>query len=82
MSTSTVEVRTKAERVDVDDETLTVTLEDGRTVGVPLAWYPRLLHGTRAQRRRWRLIGRGEGIRWPGLDEDISGSVDRPRTRV
>ncbi len=62
----------KAERVDMDDETLTVTLEDGRTVGVPLAWYPRLLQGTRAQRRRWRLIGRGEGIHWPDLDEDIS----------
>ena len=72
MNTSTIELRAKAERVDVDDETLTVTLEDGRTVGVPLAWYPRLLHGTRTQRRRWRLIGRGEGIHWPDLDEDIS----------
>ena len=72
MNTSTIELRAKAERVDTDDETLTVTLEDGRTVGVPLAWYPRLLHGTRAQRRRWRLIGRGEGIHWPDLDEDIS----------
>ena len=72
MNTSTIELRAKAERVDVDDDMLTVTLEDGRTVGVPLAWYPRLLHGTRTQRRRWRLIGRGEGIHWPDLDEDVS----------
>ena len=72
MNTSTIELRVKAKRVDVDDETLTVTLDDGRTVGVPLAWYPRLLHGTRAERHRWRLIGRGEGIHWPDLDEDIS----------
>ena len=72
MNTSTIELRAKAARVDVDDETLTVTLDDGRTVGVPLAWYPRLLHGTLAQRRRWRLIGCGEGIHWPDLDEDIS----------
>ena len=72
MNTSTIETTVKAERVDIDSETLTVTLEDGRTVGVPLAWYPRLLHGTPAQRRQWRLVGRGEGIHWPDLDEDIS----------
>jgi len=72
MNTSTIELQVKAERVEVDEETLTVTLEDGRTVGVPLAWYPRLLHGTPTQRRRWRLIGRGEGIHWTDLDEDIS----------
>ena len=72
MGTSTIELRAKAERVDVDDDMLTVILQDGRTAGVPLAWHPRLLHGTRAQRRRCRSIGRGKGIHWPNLDEDIS----------
>jgi len=47
-------------------------LSDGRTVFVPLAWFPRLLHGTPEERNKWRLIGDGEGIHWPDLDEDIS----------
>lgn len=58
--------------VQVTGDTLVVDLQDGRTVSVPLAWYPRLFHGTRAERENWRLIGRGEGIHWPDLDEDIS----------
>jgi hypothetical protein len=58
--------------VKVTDDDLTVQLEDGRTLMVPLAWYPRLLHGTKRERARWRLIGRGDGIHWPALDEDIS----------
>jgi hypothetical protein len=58
--------------VQVSDETLVVDLLDGRTVSVPLTWYPRLLHGTPDERSNWRLIGRGEGIHWPDLDEDIS----------
>jgi hypothetical protein len=45
---------------------------DGRTVSVPLLWYPRLANATADERRNWRLIGRGEGIHWPDLDEDIS----------
>jgi hypothetical protein len=49
-----------------------VTLRDGRTISVPLAWYPRLQHGTPSERRRWTLIGGGTGIHWPLLDEDIS----------
>jgi len=56
----------------VTDEALVVELEDGRTVSVPLAWYPRLLHGMPAERAHWRLIGRGEGVHWPDLDEDVS----------
>ncbi len=51
---------------------LTVELADGRTVSVPLLWYPRLANATADERRNWRLIGRGEGIHWPDLDEDIS----------
>lgn len=56
----------------VTDEALVVDLSDGRTLSVPLAWFPRLLHATAEERGNWRLIGRGEGIHWPDLDEDIS----------
>src|ERR1041384_5065334 len=56
----------------VTDDTLAVDVNDGRTISVPLAWYPRLLHGTPEERNRWRLIGSGEGIHWPDLDEDLS----------
>jgi hypothetical protein len=58
----------------VTDDALTVELTDGRSIAVPLAWYPRLLHATPAERRMWRLIARGEGIHWPDVDEDISVS--------
>ncbi|MEA2338897.1 MAG: hypothetical protein QOE82_2904 [Thermoanaerobaculia bacterium] len=61
-----------ATNVVVTEDTLTVDLSDGRTISVPLAWYPRLVHGTQAERSIWRLIGRGEGIHWPELDDDIS----------
>jgi len=56
----------------VTEESLTVELEDARTISVPLEWYPRLLHGTPEERNNWRLIGKGEGIHWSDLDEDIS----------
>ncbi len=73
MNTSTLEMPgLTAEKVVVDDESLIVDLSDGRVLSVPLAWYPRLLHGTRAELQRWRLIGRGSGLHWPDLDEDIS----------
>ena len=58
--------------VRVTDDALIVELSDGRIVSVPLAWYPRLLHSTPQERRNWRFIGKGEGIHWPDLDEDIS----------
>lgn len=61
-----------AESVAVSAEELTVRLSDGRSVSAPLVWYPRLLNGTAAERKKWRLIGDGEGIHWPALDEDIS----------
>jgi hypothetical protein len=61
-----------AESVTLTEDVLTVDLTDGRTISVPLAWYPRLAHGTEAERSRWRLIGQGEGIHWPDLDEDLS----------
>jgi hypothetical protein len=68
----TVEIQSKAQEVSVTDDSLVVDLSDGRTLSVPLAWYPRLLHGTPAERNNWRLIGDGEGIHWPDLDEDLS----------
>jgi len=73
MSTLRAEIPEPAiETVAVTDEDLSVELTDGRTISVPLAWYPRLLHGTAAERNNWRLIADGEGIHWPNLDEDIS----------
>ena len=73
MSTSPSELRAAlAQKVTVTDDALVVDLVDGRTVSVPLPWYPRLEHGTPAERANWRLIGRGEGVHWPDLDEDIS----------
>jgi len=73
MSASGIETRvTVARQVAVSEDALTVHLADGRTLSVPLSWYPRLWHGTSQERSRWRLIGDGEGIHWPELDEDIS----------
>ena len=62
----------KVQNVHMTDDALIVDLSDGRTVTVPLAWFPRLLHGKPEECSRWRLIGDGEGIHWPDLDEDIS----------
>src|ERR1019366_1344936 len=73
MSTSGTELREAlAHSVGVSDDALVVDLADGRTITVPLAWFPRLAHGTATERGNWRLIARGEGIHWPDLDEDIS----------
>jgi hypothetical protein len=73
MSTLAIEKREAiAESVAVTEDTLTVHLADGRTLSVPLVWYPRLLHASTKERNRWRLIGGGEGIHWRDLDEDIS----------
>ena len=73
MSTSTVElVDSFAKDVRLSDDTLSLDLADGRTVSVPLDWYPRLLHATPEERGNWRLLGQGVGIHWPALDEDIS----------
>lgn len=72
MSSSTVDAIVSAVNVRVDDEALTVELVDGRVVSAPIAWYPRLAHGTSQERSRWRLIAGGRGVHWPDLDEDIS----------
>jgi hypothetical protein len=62
----------RIQNVIVTEDTLSVDLSDGRTISVPLAWYPRLLHGSVDERNNWRLIGGGQGIHWFSLDEDIS----------
>ena len=61
-----------AQHVRVTSNTLRVDLTDGRSLSVPLAWFPRLVHGTREERNDWRLIGRGRGIHWKAPDEDVS----------
>lgn len=72
MPTSTNDLTIRAVEVNVTDDELMVRLEDGRSLTVPLVWYPRLLHGTKRERADWRFIGRGTGIHWDPLDEDIS----------
>jgi hypothetical protein len=73
MNTLAIEIRsTTVQHVTVTEDALIVDLTDGRTVSVPLAWYPRLLYGTPEERNNWRLIGKGEGVHWRDLDEDIS----------
>jgi len=72
MSTSVPDSDRRATRVETDDDNLVVDLADSRRLTVPLAWFPRLLHASREQRSRWRLVGDGQGIRWPEVDEDLS----------
>jgi len=63
---------TSAESLRFDEHTMWVELADGRTIGVPLAWFPRLLHATPEQRRNYRISVSGRGLHWDELDEDIS----------
>ena len=66
-----IEVPT-AENLTVTEDTLSVDLSDGRTISVPLAWYPRLTSASQSDQNNWRLIGKGYGIHWEDIDEDIS----------
>ena len=61
----------RAVNVTLTDDTLSVDLDDGRTISVPIGWYPRLAHGTLAERAHFEISGAGYGIHWPDLDEDI-----------
>jgi hypothetical protein len=73
MTISVIEIHElKAERVKVTEDALSVDLSDGRTISVPLEWFPRLLNASPQERKNWRLIGRGHGIHWEAIDEDIS----------
>ncbi len=74
MTSLTVELMElpKIQAIEITEDSLTVDLSDGRTISVPVVWYPRLLQGSIQERSRWRFIGDGEGIHWIDLDEDIS----------
>lgn len=72
MITLTLRTVPLAVDVAVNDTVLRVTLDDGREFSVPLAWFPRLRDASDVDRANWRLIGQGEGIHWPAIDEDIS----------
>ncbi len=71
MNILTIEIP-RAENVKVTKDTLSVDLSDGRTIAVPLEWFPRLVHASPSERKTWKLIGKGHGIHWKDLDEDIS----------
>jgi hypothetical protein len=71
MTTLVLEMDPAAIDVAIENEKLLVTLADGRTIVVPLAWYPRLLHGTAQEQKNWQLLGDGYAIEWPDLDEHI-----------
>jgi len=72
MPISTVKFNATAVEVAVNDDLIVVVLADGRELGAPLAWFPRLADATPEQRKNWRLIGRGHSIHWPDVDEDIT----------
>lgn len=71
MNTLVLETNPLATNITVTDEELTVNLADGRRITVPLAWYPRLLNATTAERQNWRLLGDGYAMEWPDIDEHI-----------
>jgi hypothetical protein len=62
----------RVKAVQIDEDTLSVELMDGRTISVPLAWFPRLLNATQEQREHWQICGGGYGLHWEEIDEDIS----------
>jgi hypothetical protein len=72
MSTSEIKPGERVKDVHFTEDSLSVDLVDGRTISVPLAWYPRLLHATVEQRQNWQVCGGGFGIHWPDIDEDLS----------
>jgi|SRR5213080_4189458 len=69
---STLIAVVRAQKLVITEDSLIVDLSDGGSITVPLAWYPRLVHGTAEERSNWKWIGDREGIHWPDLDEDIS----------
>jgi hypothetical protein len=72
MSTSEIKPGEGVKNVSFTEDALSVDLIDGRTIIVPLAWYPRLLHATPEQRNNWEICGGGYGVHWPDIDEDLS----------
>jgi len=74
MATLAVEIHPLAQNVICAEDVLTVDLLDGRTISVPISWFPTLSNATQAQREKWEILGDGEGIHWPEIDEDLSVS--------
>lgn len=72
MSTLAVELHPQAQNIKCTDVALVVELVDGRTISAPLVWFPRLSQANEEQRNNWELLGDGEGIHWPDIDEDLS----------
>jgi hypothetical protein len=72
MSSSAPDIDPRAKQAHCTEDELYVVLADGRSISVPLAWFPRLLHATEAQRSNFEMLGDGYGIHWPDIDEDIS----------
>ena len=72
MGTSAVELSARAQSAKCTDNELIVTLVDGRTISAPILWFPRLAAASAGQRAHYELLGQGEGLHWPDLDEDIS----------
>ena len=72
MNISQIKPGERAKDVHFTEDILSVDLMDGRTISVPLAWYPRLLHASVQQRQNWMIAGGGFGIHWPDIDEDLS----------
>lgn len=73
MSTSAIEIQeAHAQNIKIDEDNLVVDLVDGRTITVPLAWYPRLWYGNKQERAHFEIIGDGAYIHWPDLDEDLT----------
>ena len=72
MSTLAVELHPQAQEISFSDEAILVQLVDGRVISAPLIWFPKLASATKEQLDNWELLGEGEGIHWPSLDEDLS----------
>ncbi len=72
MSTLAVELQPQAQNISCTDESIIVELVDGRTISAPLVWFPKLSHATKKQLDNWELLGDGESIYWPEIDEDLS----------
>ena len=72
MSSSAITADERVLDVEFNDDAFSVSLRDGRVLSVPLAWYPRLLNATPAQRHNWKIAGGSYGIQWPDIDEDLS----------
>ncbi|PHS23774.1 MAG: hypothetical protein COA83_09195 [Methylophaga sp.] len=72
MTTLAVKLNPQAQSIQCSDTAIIIDLVDGRTVSAPLVWFPKLSQASKSQRENWQLLGDGEGIHWPDIDEDLS----------